>query len=87
MRSVQVVGHDDREEDLLSDKGTLADLAYLLRRVGGGPARAVVGGIASLGVVAFALVFGDERGEALPFAVMALWCFLVAWLVRRHASD
>lgn len=87
MRIVRVVHPEDRADDLLSDKGTLTDFAYLLRRGGGRPQRAVAGGIGSLVLAGFALVFGDDRPEAMAFTALALWCLFAAWFVHRFAPD
>jgi hypothetical protein len=75
----------DHDDDLLSDKGTLTDLADLLRR-GGGPGKALIGGLGSLGFAAYALAVLDDRNAALGLTLLSLWCFLGAWLISRFAS-
>jgi hypothetical protein len=87
MRIVRVAHPEDRDDDLLSDKGTLTDLAHLLRRGGGGPLQAVVGGTGSLVLAGLILVFGDDGTEAMAFTALALWCFLAAWFVHHFAPD
>jgi hypothetical protein len=82
---VRAVHWDDRDDDLLSDKGTLTDLAHLLRRHGGGPWRAVLGGTGALAVAGFTLVLGGDRTEVVGFTALSLWCFLAAWFVHHFA--
>jgi hypothetical protein len=68
------------------DKGPLVGLADFLKLVGGGPLRAVTGGVVSLALAGYAVTILHEPKAARLLAVLALWCFFAGWFTHRFVS-
>lgn len=75
------------DDEMLSDKGCMVDLADHLRRVTGGAGRSLVGGIGATVAAIYYFSLGDNAGAATLFVGLAIWCFFVAWLVHRFAGS
>jgi hypothetical protein len=83
LRIVCTVSSGVRDDGPVVDRGCLVGAANFLTLLGGGPLRALVGGVASLVAAGVSLaVIHDSKAAAL-FAALAAWCCFAAWFTHR----